>query len=392
MKILGVATSPRCSGVTQALLDDIVVSKDISDTIYQIGYKGKISNSEALLLAALWGAKQEGADVEIIYPNKSAYDVKYDGVILATPVYFGDRSSGLHDFIHHEADFSGKAVGIVSAGAKRNGGQETTNIYALYDCLSRGALITGNGPPTAQYGGTGWAGNKTAIVNDDFGIKTSYGTGRQVAKLARLATSEESNRKPNIVFLIVTKDKISHNFSKIFQNFNVSVVDITKLNIKRCVACPVCPNGDLSDSYTCIIRNDDMRKAQEVMKDADCIVFVSATDDLHFQVFIERTRFIRRNHFELSERVYSSMSFTNSITDILPLRVMTNMLRQNMFGIPFYKKFDMYYSNMQIESYVSMLEKYTRKSITARKISGVDYEYTAVGYEDAKRDEKAYRD
>jgi len=27
-----------------------------------------------------------------------------------------------------------------------------------------------------------------------------------------------------------------------------------------------------------------------------------------------------------------------------------------------------------------------------RTVSGIDYEYTAVGYEDAKIDEKAYRD
>jgi len=124
---------------------------------------------------------------------------------------------------------------------------------------------------------------------------------------------------------------------------------------------------------------------------ADCIIFVSGNDDVEFQEFIERTRFIRRDHFELSERVYSSVSHSSSITNILPLRVMTNMLRQNMFGLPFRRSIMSYY-NCSIEFYVNMIEKYTKKSMTVREKSGIDFEYTPVGYEDAKIDEKAYRD
>lgn len=391
MKILGVATSPRCACITPEQLNNIINSKDISNTIYEVGYSGKVSNSEALLLAAMWGAKQEGADVELYYPNESDDIPDFDGFVMATPVYFGDRSSGLHKFIRSNTHFIGKAAGIVSSGAKRNGGQETTNIYALYDCLSKGALITGNGPPTAQYGGTGWAGNKTAIVNDDFGIKTSYGTGRQVAKLTRVALSDPSMERPKIVFVKVTKDQILFPYEELFDWADYEIFDISNKNIKRCIACPVCPNGKLDDTYTCIIRNDDMREIQEKIHKADCLIFVSGTDDTQFQVFIERTRFIRRNHFELAERVYSSISATNSVTNILPLRVMTNMLRQNMFGLPFFREINGV-SNITPFNYAQQINLYTRKSMTVRKDSGVDFEYTPVGYEDAKRDEKAYRD
>jgi multimeric flavodoxin WrbA len=388
MKVIGVATSPRCAKISSSFLSDIVKSNDILSTIYKIGYEGKVSNSEALLLAAMWGAYNEGAEVEIVYPG----DVtpRFDGAVLSTPVYFGDRSSGLHSFIR-SANLEGKAIGVVSSGAKRNGGQETTNIYALYDCLDKRALITGNGPPTAQYGGTGWAGNKTAIVNDDFGIKTSYGTGSQVSKLSKLLLSKECNENPNIVFLKVTTDEIDLNFLDSFKNSNVEVVDITSKNIRKCAACNVCPNGDLKKDYKCIITNDDMKKVREPIKNADCIIFVSGTDDIHFQVFIERTRFIRRGYFELSERVYSSVSKTKSVTDILPLRIMTNMLRQNMFGLPIFKDF-IGNKNISINDYVKLIEKYTRKSVTMRKLSGIDQEYAAVGYEDAKINEKAYRD
>jgi hypothetical protein len=133
---------------------------------------------------------------------------------------------------------------------------------------------------------------------------------------------------------------------------------------------------------------DEVRKP---MVRGDCIIFVSGTDDTEFQEFIERTRFIRRDHFELSERVYSSISVTSSITDILPLRIMTNLLRQNMFGLPFLKEFKKTFS-IPFRGYAPMIEKFTRKSITMREKTGIDNEYTAVGYEDAKIDEKAYRD
>jgi len=389
MKVIGVVSSPRYSKISNSRLDKLLSATDIVDEIYEIGYEGKISNSQALLLAAMWGANKAGADVEIVYPTRPT-PRDFDGVILSTPVYFGDRSSFLHDFIRN-TDLADKAVGIVSAGAKRNGGQETTNIYALYDCLSKGALITGNGPPTAQYGGTGWAGNKTAIVNDDFGIKTSYGTGSMVAKLADLIRLPLSKKTPNIVLLVVTKDKIDLSFASKFKNSNIKIVDVASADIKRCAACPVCPNGDLNVEYTCVITKDDMPKLHKDLVDADAVIFVSGTDDTKVQVFIERTRFIRRNHFEWSERVYSSISQTDSVTDILPIRIMTNLLRQNMFGLPFFRECRGY-TNMDFISYIEMIERNAKKSITLRELSGTDFRYDAVGYKDATRDENAYRD
>lgn len=390
MKIIGVASSPRVG--FEGRLADIIESKDIQDTIYRIGYEGKVSNSEALLLAALHGARQEGAEVELVYPGDELPH-KWDGVVMSTPVYFGDRSSNLHNFIS-TIQLKNKAVGIVSSGAKRNGGQETTNIYALYDCLDKGALITGNGPPTAQYGGTGWAGNKTAIVNDDFGIKTSWGTGRQVARLAKVKNVDVGESVGRILLMHMTRDNVNDRFDECNASFpsntHVRRIFIPDKKIKKCVGCPVCPNGDLKKDYKCIMK-DDMREIREAMVWADAIVFVVGHTYSHFQNFIERTRFIRRNHFDLGERVYSCMSIGASLTDITPLRIMTNMLRQNMFGLPFYKE---YKDNRNIRplDYIHLISVYARKSKVMRALSGIDHEYTNVGYEDAKLDEKAYRD
>lgn len=387
MKVIGIASSPRCGRVPKDRFNRIMNTKDIMSSIYEIGYEGEVSNSESLLLSAMWGAYKEGADVEIIYPGDPI--PKFDGVVLSSPVYFGDRSSILHDFIT-TTNLKNKAVGVVSSGAKRNGGQETTNIYALYDCLDRGAVITGNGPPTAQYGGTGWAGNKTAIVNDDFGIKTSYGTGSQVAKLTNLAKAPFYDREPKILFVKVTDDLVDLRFVKDFSKAEIDIIDIDKKKIKRCVGCPVCPNGDLTKEYKCILQ-DDMNEIRKRMIWADCLIFVVGDINRNFQLFIERTRFIRRTHFELGERVYSCINVASSVTNIMSLRIMTNMLRQNMFGLPFYRKYNGV-ENISSLDYAYLMRMFTRRSITMRERSGIDSQYTAVGYEDAKLDEKAYRD
>jgi len=390
IRIIGVVSSPRHG--FKGSLYDIIKSKDINDTIYNIGYEGKVSNSEALLLAALHGAHQEGAEVQLIYPGDELPQ-KWDGVVMSTPVYFGDRSSSLHNFIS-TVQLKNKAAGIVSSGAKRNGGQETTNIYALYDSLDKGALITGNGPPTAQYGGTGWAGNKTAIVNDDFGIKTSWGTGRQVARLAKMIDVPPDDVKANILIMKFTRDCGHDYFDECSAYFppktHVRRIYIPDKKIKPCVGCPVCPNGDLSKEYKCIMK-DDMKEVRQAMIWADAIIFQVGRNYSWFQNFIERTRFIRRNHFDLGERVYSCMSINAPFTDITPIRIMTNMLRQNMFGLPFYRELK---DNRNIHrlDYVHNIVLYARKSKTMRRISGIDHEYTNVGYDDAKLDEKAYRD
>lgn len=373
IKIIGVLSSPRVYKISTQEEKNILESSDIMSSLYEVGNKGKISNSQVLLLAALWGAKKEGAEVRIVYPGDLT--PKFDGAVLSTPVYFGDRSSTLQDFIHR-IPLERTAVGVVSSGAKRNGGQETTNAFTLFDCSMKGALVTGNGPPTAQYGGTGWAGNKTAIINDDFGIKTSYGTGRQVVRLVKTILTEEEEVKPNILIITDGYESLSG-----FTNSKVKTLNLNNLYIKECKGCPICPNGDVNKNYTCMI-HDDMEKVQQEVSWADCIILLISKNTGDIQRFMERTRFIRRNHFELSEKVFSAVS---SISDVKLMKSMCHMLRHNMFGLPMYNK-------GKWENYVATIEKYTKKSKIFREKNRHYYKYTPVGYEDAKIADKAYKD
>ncbi len=402
-KVIGLMGSLRGCKVPLDTLYSVLDTNNIADEIYRIGSEKRLSNSEALLLAALWGAKQENIEVEFV--RSGAITPDFSGIVISSPVYFGDRSSLVDDFIREQDTFRNKAVGVVSSGAKRNGGQETTNVYALYDCLGKGAIITGNGPPTGQYGGTGWAGNKGAIIDDDFGIKTSIGTGRRVARLAKIITRPDYTNQVKVLFIVtnVVDSKLERRFVNSIRelpfstNVELDILDISKRNIRRCRACPICPNGDIDEVYTCIVRDDDMKDIHSHIIDSDCIVLASCISSSEtsskFQIFMERSRFVRRHHYELADRVYSSYSWSDSLVDVFPLRTMTSFLRQNMFALgPFYRKFDSHES-VSKESYVNNLEKFTQKTKQARIHNSVDAEYTPVGYEDAGRDkEQAYRD
>ena len=117
-----------------------------------------------------------------------------DGVILSTPVYFGDRSSVANKFLQVTARknlLQNKIFGVASVGAKRNGGQETCNIYSMIETLNQGALVVGNGPPTSQYGGTAVGGDQGHVLEDESGIDTAFGVGMKVAHVSEMYSKEK---------------------------------------------------------------------------------------------------------------------------------------------------------------------------------------------------------
>jgi multimeric flavodoxin WrbA len=182
------------------------------DEVYRALHKRRfergLSNSEAATAAALWGAHRAGAAISHIAlaehfpPNGPVRDPARlaaalrtaDGIIVSSPVYFGDRGSlvqGLFEFIASDEalkkDMAGKIYGGLAVGAKRNGGQETTLIYQMLDMLNMGFLAVGNGyETTAQYGGTAKAGDVGTFAADKYGLETCIGTGRRVARTARI--------------------------------------------------------------------------------------------------------------------------------------------------------------------------------------------------------------
>lgn len=288
-----------------------------------------------------------------------------DGIVLVSPVYFGDRSSvankflqlsGIHNFLED------KVFGAVSVGAKRNGGQETTIIYGLYEALYQSALVVGNGPPTSQYGGTAVGGKRGSVEKDLWGIQTSFGTGTRVAHVSEIMEtgSRGSLNRPLKVLVLVTMDDNKHILQSFLEkyfdraresleNVEFRIENILDSTIYRCIGCDTCPfdftlppgrQPTKENHPHCIIKHPDdvMEYIHNLMLDADGIIIAGLNVKQHrqlvyrYQVLIERTRYIRRDHFELTNKMMTAFTLNQVGAKINPLhslKTLTSYIRHN---------------------------------------------------------------
>ncbi len=329
------------------------------------------SNTEVALASALWTAAGTGVEIEHLslsehFPAsgkpknleklKSAL-ILADGIIVSTPVYFGDRGSlaqELIDFIRNDKDLQlqmdHKVYAGIAVGAKRNGGQETTLIYQLLDMIDLGFFGVGNdSDTTAQYGGTGHAGDVGTMSGDDYGLWTSMGVGRRIAHVSTLVKKTENVKlkdKANILFLILQDkdDKALKYVNELIEPFkNIikpTILDINQQNFKRCIACDVCPTHIGPDEdYRCIIKGgatDNMASLHKHFLNQDAIVpVVYCPDDKeglvsNYQLFIERTRYLRRGDYILSDCLAAPLVLQDiGSMDNMHIRILTSLIRHH---------------------------------------------------------------
>jgi len=244
------------------------------------------------------------------------------------------------------------------------------------------------------------------IIDDTFGLSTSRGTGQRVGILSKILSQDNTGykKKVKILVIITCKDNNGKIIDRIrclpfSQNVEVDILDITENNILRCRACPICPAGDIKKKYTCIIppmsksqkKGDDMKMIHDRMIRADFIIIAHAngsnTGKDNFQVFLERTRFIRRNNFELANMGFSVYAESDQLTDIFILRGMTSFLRHNVFLLgPFYSslrtKNSLAWENINLDTFASRIEEFAIKS-KLTKFDGIDTfdsSYVPIGY------------
>jgi multimeric flavodoxin WrbA len=348
------------------------------EAIYKNLQKAKadrgLSNSEAGLAAGLWGAFHDGADIS--YASLSTYFpasgkgrdlddlrtrvLEADALLVSGPVYFGDRSSLCQEFIEFlrndpelHAHVQGKLFGGIAAGAKRNGGQETTLIYQLIDAANLGMLGVGNdSETTSQYGGTVVAGDVGTMHQDHYGIMTSLGTGRRLSRVGRLLESAKSHRLKDRVRVHVwlLQDSADHRGRDYMERWaervmaaepqtEIIIKDFTQEEVYRCIACDICPTdpGDVDD-YRCIVKagQDTLVRHHKELVGADAILLgaYSPVDrsDVHsiYQRFIERTRYLRRDDYALGDRLTAPfvISEVNSGQN-MHIRMLTSMVRHH---------------------------------------------------------------
>jgi multimeric flavodoxin WrbA len=112
------------------------------------------------------------------------------GIIIGSPVYFRNMSSLCAAFLERLAVLrkpslllADKAVGVLSVGAYRNGGQELVIQQIQTAMLCHEAIIVG-GKPGAHQGATLWNTYNDDIIKDEFGIESAKKLGLRVAEAA----------------------------------------------------------------------------------------------------------------------------------------------------------------------------------------------------------------
>ncbi|MHB1545636.1 MAG: NAD(P)H-dependent oxidoreductase [bacterium] len=351
-------------------------------------FRKKISNSDGALISAFFGAKHFECSF-LLFNLRDIFDTSRkkskdyhknkekliesikncDGILISTPVYFGDCSSYIYELFRLEDNgnhniFNEKVVGVLSSGAKRNGGQETTNIFTLYEFFRQGANIIGNGPPTSQYGGTIWAGDKGGIGDDSLGIETAIGTGKKMGEILSITNSYVNNGNDNeklenlsdnyinLAIILPEKKLLSEKIRQDIQCVIEKTFDealkknkiILKINyveikddIRRCMGCDKCP-PDRND-LDCII-NDNMRSFRSILLSSDSILFINYIENsgnidtwLNFKIFLERTRHLRHNNFELTNKPVSIITIMagdcNFESNLRDIKFITYFLRHN---------------------------------------------------------------
>lgn len=334
-----------------------------------------LSNSEAALTAGLWGARQHGVELDFcglsnhFPPNGRTRNIEdlrarvlsSDAILLSGPVYFGDRGSLAQRFLTFisrdkdcRAHIKGKLFAGLAVGAKRNGGQETSLIYQIIDACNMGMLAVGNDhETTAQYGGTGVAGDVGAFASDDYGLKTAVSTGARIGRWSRMGAIASASRLTDVMKVgvwLIQDQRDGHGRRLIegyldrlgtrFDNVEFELLDLTGEKIYPCIACDVCPTRVSSSvqDYRCIVtqRDDAFVKYHEKLIDMDAFLLAAYSPREWertlsvYQTFMERTRYLRRDDYAIGDRVSAPFVISEvGANQNLHLRMLTSAIRHH---------------------------------------------------------------
>ena len=189
IKILGVCGSLRKGKTTATALQVCLdAAKAVADNI----------EVELIELAglAIHGAPAAGLPLPEGHPDdfpklvSKLTDPKVGGIIIGSPVYYGNMTSLCKAFLERCMVFQrnnswrDKVAGVVAVGGSRNGGQELTiaSVQAVLFCHEM--LLVGDGRPTSHRGATLWSGAPGGVAKDEYGISTARNLGRRVAEVA----------------------------------------------------------------------------------------------------------------------------------------------------------------------------------------------------------------
>ncbi|OHB62762.1 MAG: hypothetical protein A2Y77_05040 [Planctomycetes bacterium RBG_13_62_9] len=194
MKILAISCSPRKGKSTAAALGVCLqAAKEVSNRIETELIELADLRINGSVAAGVPLREGEQDDFPALVPKLR--DPKVRGIIIGTPVYFGNMSSLCRAFLERcivlwqdNLALSNKVAGVVAVGGTRNGGQEVTIQSVQISLFCNEMILVGNGRPGPRLGATVWSGIEGGVLKDEFGMTTTKALGRRVAEVAlRLA-------------------------------------------------------------------------------------------------------------------------------------------------------------------------------------------------------------
>jgi multimeric flavodoxin WrbA len=190
VRIIAISCSPRKGKSTAAALQVCLdAAKEVSPRIESdlIELAGLKINGNVAAGVPLEPGERD--DFPTLVPKLK--DSRVRGIIIGTPVYFGNMSSLCKAFLDrciilYQPDYAwhNKVAGVVAVGGSRNGGQEATIQSVQMSLFCQEMILVGNGRPSSRLGGTVWSGADGGILKDEYGMMTTKALGRRVAEVA----------------------------------------------------------------------------------------------------------------------------------------------------------------------------------------------------------------
>ena len=187
MKIVGISGSPRKGENSEKLIGlALEVAEDLGFAVDRV-----LLSEHAITPCTGCGSCADTGECVVrdamtdLYPLiKSA-----DGLIVATPVYFGCMTAQLKALFDRTLPFrkqgfalSGKVGGAIAVGGSRNGGQEKT-IQAIHDWMHiHGMIPVGD---NSHFGGIVYAPAESDLV----GLQTVRDTAKKVCDVLEMMSS-----------------------------------------------------------------------------------------------------------------------------------------------------------------------------------------------------------
>ena len=211
LKILGISGSPRKANTDLLLEEALKAAETRTDVVTETIH---LRTAKINFCVGCFKCFDENPNEYACQVHRDSMDDLYrklkecHGLILATPVYFGqiagqmktfmDRTEPLLRYAKGPWKFAlkNKVGGAIAVGGNRNGGQETTLQAIHHFFLIHDMIIVGTGPDERPGCYLGAAATthpergriKDAVKRDDLGLRAARILGKRVAEVARFVS------------------------------------------------------------------------------------------------------------------------------------------------------------------------------------------------------------